>query len=186
MVRVWSRLRGVVALALALGLGAVSGGAGANPPVPEYTLKAALLFRLPDFVWGVESVAAAGQPYCLCLIGGDPFGPLADQLARVTQPGGRSMKFMRMEPGASLADCDMVFVARSESRQLAGVLRRLASTKAVTVSDIDGFARSGGMVELALASEGQHVNLLINRSAAGEKGISFHAQLLRLARVVSP
>lgn len=182
----WAGLRRLLALALALGMGCGATVASANSPVAEYTLKAALLFRLPDFVWGAEASSPGSQPYCLCLLGTDPFGAIADQLARTTLPAGRSMKFMRMEPSAPLTDCDMVFLARSESRQLATVLRRLAGTRAVTVSDIDGFARAGGMVELALAPEGQHVNLLINRGAAADKGLSFHAQLLRLARVVGP
>ena len=68
-----------------------------------------------------------------------------------------------------------------------GLLRQLGRAQVVTVSDIDGFARAGGMVELAVNPEGGNLlNILINRKAAQAQNIQFNAQLLRLARVVEP
>ena len=65
--------------------------------------------------------------------------------------------------------------------------RQLGRAQVVTVSDIDGFARAGGMVELAVNPEGGNLlNILINRKAAQAQNIQFNAQLLRLARVVEP
>lgn len=52
----------------------------------------------------------------------------------------------------------------------------------MTVSDIPGFARSGGMIELPL--EGERIAIVINRRSAQKKAIEFNAQLLRLARVI--
>ncbi len=52
----------------------------------------------------------------------------------------------------------------------------------MTVSDIPGFARAGGMIELPL--EGERVAIVLNRRAAQSRGIEFNAQLLRLARVI--
>jgi hypothetical protein len=54
----------------------------------------------------------------------------------------------------------------------------------VTVSDIPGFAKAGGMVELTVS--GEHVGVMLNRRAAQKQGLEFNAQLLRLARVVEP
>jgi len=54
----------------------------------------------------------------------------------------------------------------------------------ITVSDIAGFARAGGMIELPL--EGERVGIVINRRTAQKKGFEFNAQLLRLARVIEP
>ena len=57
----------------------------------------------------------------------------------------------------------------------------------VTVSDIDGFARAGGMVELAQNPDGSGaLSILINRRAAQEQRVQFNAQLLRLATIVEP
>lgn len=40
------------------------------------------------------------------------------------------------------------------------------------------------MIELPL--EGDHVGILINRGSAAKKGLDFNAQLLRLAKTVTP
>jgi hypothetical protein len=56
----------------------------------------------------------------------------------------------------------------------------------VTVSEISGFAKAGGMVELSLGGAGSPVAILINRQSARQKSIEFNAQLLRLAKVVEP
>jgi hypothetical protein len=54
--------------------------------------------------------------------------------------------------------------------------------RVVTVSDIPGFARQGGMIELPV--EGERVAILINRRNAQKQGFEFNTQLLRLARGV--
>jgi hypothetical protein len=66
------------------------------------------------------------------------------------------------------------------------LLRRIQGRRLVTVSDIEGFAQSGGIVEFSLRSDGSGVLILINRKAAQKQGIEFNAQLLRLARIVEP
>jgi len=78
----------------------------------------------------------------------------------------------------------MIFIPRSEAANLASWLERAAARQMVTVSDIPGFARSGGMIELPL--EGERVGIVINRRSAQKRGFEFNAQLLRLARVVEP
>jgi hypothetical protein len=93
---------------------------------------------------------------------------------------------VRLGNGGETSDCEFLFVSRSEAAQLDAVLRRPAKSGVVTVSDIEGFARAGGMVEFAVGEKGAAVGILINRKAAQRAGIEFNAQLLRLATVVEP
>lgn len=79
-----------------------------------------------------------------------------------------------------------MFISRSESFNLGEVLKKIVKPSLVTVSDIEGFARAGGMVEFALSDKGAGVSILINRKAAQKQDIEFNAQLLRLAIVVEP
>lgn len=154
-----------------------------SAPVAEYALKSALLFKLPQFVYLPES--GRGQALDLCALGGNPFGNAPDKLVR--QPvDGRTVRWHTLASVADAQDCDVVFVARGEAQGLDATLRRLAKWPLVTVSDIEGFAAQGGMVELALAADGASIHILINRKAAQKQGIEFNAQLLRLARVVEP
>lgn len=154
----------------------------APAPVPEYALKAALFFKLPPFVYRPDTDRST--PLTMCILGSNPFGNALDRLASATIDG-RPVRIRRLDAGRDAGSCEFVFISRSEADDLDGTLRRLATHPVVTVSDIDGFARAGGMVEFALGSEGS-IAILINRSAGQRLGIEFNAQLLRLARVVVP
>ena len=160
-------------------------GARAQPaPAPEYAVKSALLFKLPRFVYLPR--LEGGTRIVLCVLGRNPFGGALAKLAQ-TPIDGRSVQLRQPESAAQALDCDFVFIARSEADRLRPTLAKLGEAPVVTVSDIDGFAQAGGMVEMALSPDGGgSLDILINRKAAQAHHINFNAQLLRLARIVEP
>ena len=174
-------IAGTAALLLPALFGAPAAAEGGA--VSEYAVKSALLFKLPHFVYRPEAERNAALG--MCVLGVSPFGGAMEKLAQAPIDG-RPVKLLRITGGGDTAECDFVFIARSEAAGLDAILRRLGKQTAVTVSDIEGFAKSGGMVELALGSEGSAVSILINRKAAQRQNIEFNAQLLRLAKVVEP
>jgi len=151
--------------------------------VSEYAVKSALLFRLPQFVYRPDD--AADPLMTICLLGSNPFGGALEKLAQ-TPIDGQRIWYRKLSSMAEANACDFIFISRSEVGNLDAILRVLARTPVVTVSDIAGFARAGGMVEFSLAADGSAVGILINRKAAQKQNIEFNAQLLRLARVVEP
>lgn len=155
----------------------------ASPAVSEQALKAALLLKLTRFVYLPEE-RAEGPPH-VCVLGQNPFGDALEQLAGGLEEGLRPrLSFERSLDG--LQNCDFVYVARSESRQLSVSLKELARAPQVTISDIEGFARRGGMVELSLDERaGSQIRILINRGVAQEQGLDFKAQLLSLATLIN-
>lgn len=157
-------------------------GFAQGTPVPEYALKAALFFKLPPFVYRPDT--DRGTPLGMCLVGSNPFGNALQKLAAAPIDG-RPVRLRFIDAGKEAASCEFVFISRSEADDLDTVLRRLSGYPVVTVSDIEGFARAGGMVEFAVGTEGA-IAILINRAAGQKLGIEFNAQLLRLARVVTP
>lgn len=146
--------------------------------VSEYSLKAVLLFRLPQFVYWPQSERPPASPV-LCVLGSHPFGNLLQQLSK---NGSTQMELRYLEPGAAYVGCDLLFVSRSEAGQLDTVLQRSESRRLVTISDISGFSRAGGMVELVVV--GDKVGLSLNRRVAQRRGFDFNAQLLNLAQRV--
>lgn len=145
--------------------------------VSEYGMKAVLFYRLSQFIyWPGE--APAPRPTVLCVVGKNPFGSALSQVDRST-----SNVEVRIAP-SELAGCHLLFIPRSEASQLAQWLERASAKRLLTVSDIGGFARGGGMVELPL--EGERIGIVVNRKAANRQGYEFSAQLLRLARVIEP
>ena len=154
-----------------------------NAPVSEVALKSALFFKLPQFVYRPDD--PRDRPLLVCLLGNSPFDVAFERLAQVPIDG-RAVSYAKLRDAAEAARCDFLYLAQSEVGQLNAVLRKLVLLPVVTVSDIAGFAKAGGMVELSMTEAGKPVSILINRQAARVQGIEFNAQLLRLAKVVAP
>ena len=142
--------------------------------VSEYDLKAMLFYRLAQFVYWPSGGAVSGTPV-LCIAGSHPFAGSLEQLAGTGGAGVRPVT-------RDLEGCNLLFVAASEAAGLDRWLQRASEYPVVTVSDLPGFARRGGMVELAL--EDERVVMVVNRTATRGQGLDFNVQLLRLARVL--
>jgi hypothetical protein len=165
-------------------VGAVSLPAGAqNATVSEVALKSTLFFKLPQFVYRPDD--PRDRALAVCLLGSNPYGSAFERLAQ-TPIDGRPVQYLRLATTSEAGRCDFLFITQIEASQMETVLRKLASLPVVSVSDIPGFAKLGGMVELAMGAPGAPVSILINRKAARQQNIEFNAQLLRLARVVEP
>jgi hypothetical protein len=173
---------GLIPLLAAIALiGLVRAAAGA---VPEYELKAALLYKVAKFVhWPEGAFAAGGSGMHLCLVGHDDFGASIDGLAG-QKMWGQVVSVERLPAApAGAKNCQIVFVSRSENAGLAELLASLANSPTLTVSDIDGFAAQGGMIELATTDSKIHFQ--INAVAARRAGLEIGAQLLQLATLVT-
>lgn len=159
----------------------VSSAALASPAlaqdVSEYGMKAVLFYRLSQFVYW-PGAQAAPRPTVLCVVGRNPFGNALGQI-----DSSSSDITVRLAP-ADLGACHLLFIPRSEAASLNSWLERISGRQILSVSDLPGFARAGGMIELPL--EGERIGIVLNRSAARGKGFEFNAQLLRLARVIDP
>lgn len=172
------------ALLLGMLMFAAAAARGQDPAVSEQALKAVLFYKLPPFVYAASG-ADKRVTLLMCTLGESPLGgnmhSLPGQLA-----DGRRVEFKGLPSGGDIGECEFIFIGRSESGLIDSVLRRAQGRRVVTVSDIEGFALAGGMVEFALRGDGSGIQILINRKAAQKQGIEFNAQLLRLARIVEP
>lgn len=153
-----------------------------SPAAAEYAIKSALLFKLPRFIYLPK--LADDTALQLCVVGESPFGSALEKLSK-TPIDGRKIEVRQFAHGKLALDCHLLFIARSETDHLASILKQLEQVPTVTISDIAGFAKAGGMVEMALnPGSGSALNILINRKVAQARHIDFNAQLLRLASLV--
>lgn len=161
----------------------IAAGAGAAEPAHgEYEIKAAFLYNFARFVDWPATRASAGEAVSLCVLGEDPFGRAIDALAGKPVHE-RTLRIRRPASVGEAMGCDIVFVSFSEARRVQGVLEALSGTSGVLlVSDIEGFARRGGTIELY--REGNRIRFLINVAAAREAGLALSSKLLRVAKVL--
>jgi len=149
---------------------------------PEYKIKAALIYKLAKFVsWPDKVFADADQPLRICVLGKNPFDDALQAISSRTVAG-RSLTVGDVSGGGDLQGCQLVFVADSEERQLGATIAGFSGQPILTVSDIEGFARRGGMVEIGRS--GKRLEIRINPDAAQRAGVQIAAPLLGMANIV--
>lgn len=185
-----ARARAVAAaLVIASGLLAVRPAqARSDPGRAEPTaeqVEAVFLFYFSQFVdWPPSAFADERSPIVIGVLGDDPFGGALDQAVAGERVNGRPVVVRRLRSIAEATGCHILYISSSEAPQLQQILSALRGHNVLTVSDLDHFAQSGGMIRFVLAD--QHVRLLVNARAAQAAGLKLSSKLLRAAAPAGP
>jgi hypothetical protein len=170
------------ALAAAVMLPAVAAPQSGEPS--EYEVKAAFLFNFTKFVeWPDSSFDSPHAPIVIGIVGDDPFGESLVRLVAGQKAQGRAIAIIKYRHGDDLRRCQILFISASERSRSAQILASLQETGVLTVSDIDGFAKIGGAVQLVI--EENRVRFVVNLDAATQNKLRVSAKLLALARVIN-
>lgn len=152
---------------------------GGEQPGREYLIKAAILYNFAKFIsWPKESFSNADASLQLCVIGKNPFGTA---LASVEGKRVHTRRLAtRVIPDTShIGRCHLLFVSTSEGGRLDDILSATDGTSILTVSEMPGFSRAGGMITLKIVEDRTRFD--INRLATNRAGLKLSAKLLRLA-----
>ncbi|MGB5475262.1 MAG: YfiR family protein [Gammaproteobacteria bacterium] len=144
----------------------------------EHRVKAAFLYNFARFITWPE--LPAGE-FTLCVLGSNALGEQLDMLLNKTVHE-RQLRVMHLNSTKGLDQCQLVFVGRSHAHQLRTVMSALRDRPVLTVSDIDDFILSGGMIGFRLIDN--KVRFEINTAAAGSAGLSISSKLLTLATTI--
>jgi hypothetical protein len=148
----------------------------------EYEIKAAYLYNFINYIdWPEQSLPAAGGTITIGVVGDNPFGPALLPL-NGKKIKGRTLAVKEVSSAADLRNCHIVFICPSEKQRLGQILESLKNSRILTVSEIDGFAERGGIINFI--SERNKVRFEINPDAARSKGLTISSELLKLARLV--
>jgi len=151
--------------------------------VSEYDVKAAFLLNFVRFVdWSDRTRGETGNELILGITGEDRFGN-ALNLIRGTKVKGRTLVINNAVDSNNLTNCDILFISSSEKDRLPSLMAALRDLPILTVSEIEGFARRGGIINFIIV--GNKIRFEINPDAAKQVGIHISAQLLQLARIVT-
>jgi hypothetical protein len=167
---------------IALGLSASGLGYPESGGPPEYQVKAAFIFNFAKYVdWPPESFPSKDSPVTLCIIGRDPFGAaLATIEGRNVH--GRPLRIRRSVAADDAGGCHIAYLSESEERRIPGILKAIGTQPVLTMSDVEGFAESGGSVGLFVAEE--RLQFDANFTALQRANLKASAQALKLARTV--
>lgn len=181
MARPPARLRrGAAALLLSLAAGLLPTGSRA---VEEAELKAAFVLRLAGFVdWPEKAFAGPASPLVVQVAGAPGLAAELERMAASQRIHGRAVEVRRGSapgPGAHV-----VFLGSGAAASVPGIVRDTAALPVLTMSDLPGFARRGGIFELV--RDGARIRFEVNEAHARRAGLRVSAQVLRLASAVHP
>lgn len=151
--------------------------AAAVEPQSEYKVKSAYLYNFSKFTQLPKTHFSENNAYDLCILGDSPFGDFIDTLSG-REVEGHALTLHFVSSTQSFNQCEMLFITRSEAGQLDQLLSQAAENNVLTISDIDGFASRGGMIELFIKDN--RIRFRINLAAAQRCGISISAKLIEL------
>jgi hypothetical protein len=146
----------------------------------EQDIKAGLIYNFLRYTqW--PPAQERNTPMVVCLYGGDPFGGRLSPMAGRTV-NQRPIELRAVHTQPQLDACSLVFINAAERAEWPSLRYYLARRSVLTVSDYDGFARAGGMLEFTRIND--RIGVRVNVEAARAVNLTVEERLLRLASVV--
>jgi hypothetical protein len=171
-----------VLLCLSLAMGA-SAQSSESSDSSEYLIKAGFIYNFAQLVqWPSGAFSQADSPIVIGIFGTDPFGGIIDRVIENKKLDGRNLVVKRLKRGASIKDCNILFISSSEAAHLDEIIQSTKGMPILTIGETPGFAMRGGIINLTL--EGNRVRFEVNIEAAKQANLNVSSRLLALARIV--
>lgn len=148
----------------------------------EYELKAVFLYNFANFVIWPEAVfKSPTDPLSICVLGENPFGDFLNIASQGKKSHGHSLEDKHIQNVTEIGSCHILFISRSEQNRLYEIANFTKRSAVLTVSDIEGFAEQGGMIEFFELD--RKIKFSINLCAFKQANLKAAADLLRLAKL---
>lgn len=166
-----------------LGVVIVTGFAADVPILRESQVKAVYLFNFANFItWPASAFASSQAPFRICVLGEDPFKDKLDLAVENERVGERPVEVKRFTELEQTANCQIVFVSKSEQRFKAHIFEFLKPYPILTVSDMEQFLAAGGMIQFY--HKENKVRFFIRPQALAEATLKVSSRLLKVGDVV--
>jgi hypothetical protein len=145
--------------------------------------------------WPGTPGAQSGRPIQIGVVGEDPNGVMAPIRARMNSAEqlmaqGRPLRVLELtghagrDTAKALEPYELLFFSAGSWSEWEKVRPTVSSMPIVTVSEMTGFARDGGMIEYFIDLTSGRVRLIVNLAAMRQAGITLSARLLALESVI--
>jgi len=145
----------------------------------ENEVKASYLYNFAKYVeWPAAVFPRENSPLTICIVGKSPMNEVIESLAGKSIKNRRLVirQFSRIE---DLSDCNILFINATVKTSITQILASATSRPILTVSDQNGFAAAGGMIEYVPV--GSKIRFKINNRAAKQVNLQISSHLLRLS-----
>lgn len=147
----------------------------------EYPLKAAFVYNFLKFTrWTDEGLLSDNRPLILAIAGPNYFGDALLPLEKKSVAGRPIILTYCSDLDCFAAlNCQVVFVTFQKMEQFSRVIDDVAGRPVLTISDVSGFARQGGCIELVKQQD--KISFIINRGAIEKQGLVLSYKVYSMA-----
>ena len=146
----------------------------------EYKVKAVCVLNAARFVsWPASAFETADSPLVIGILGSNPFGSTLQAVVQGETVQQRRI-VVRHIGREEVASVHILFISHSERDNVEGVLRAVGDANVLTISGIDRFTESGGVLGLTLPHG--KIRFEVNSDAARRARLKIDSQFLLLAR----
>ncbi len=139
----------------------------------NYTVQADFLYKFAQYVnWPRKQ-----KKLNFCILGQNHFGNILKNRIKNKKINEKTLHFTHINSVSSLKSCHILYLSKNQKKNMAAVVK---SRGILTVSEIKGFTKRGGMIYFF--TKNKRVKFTINQSAALKAGIKIRSQLLKLQR----
>jgi len=150
--------------------------------ITDEEIKAALVFKFPVYVrWPGGAMNAKSDNFEFCVLGNCRLSDLLSQFDG-EKVMGKTICIKRLSNIEALGNCHMLFISSSEKGNLPAIFKTIQGKPVLTVGDMKGFARNGGIINFTRKNDSVHFE--INPESGKRAGLKITSKLLRLAKIV--
>lgn len=146
----------------------------------EYQVKAVCVLNAARFVsWPTAAFGSADSPLVVGILGDNPFGSSLEEVVKGETVQQRRI-VVRQVSLKEAPTVQVLFISHSERDHIGRILQALDDSSVLTISEIERFTQSGGMLGLTLV-DGK-IRFEVNADAASRARLKISSQFLLLAR----
>lgn len=147
-----------------------------------YKVEAAFLRNFAHYVtWPADAFADPRSPWCIGILGTDPFGDVLEKTFKGRTEQGRPFEIYRADTPDKLPPCQIVFVAYNDPGRRRSALAELKGKPVLTVGDAADFLREGGIIRFQLRDR---VLMGINLDQARAASLKIQTKMLEVSSEV--
>ena len=144
-----------------------------------FKVKAAFLRNFAHYVnWPNEVFSNSASPWCIGILGPDPFGEMLETVLAGRTEKGRGFTILRANRPEELGGCQIVYIAYADASARRAALRVLKDKPILTVGDAPDFLTEGGIIRFQV---GERVSMSINLDQARAVLLEIQTQMLEVS-----
>lgn len=149
-----------------------------------YKIKAVLIEKFTRFIeWPTEFEKENTDFFSIKVIGRTPFYATLSNIYKDVPIKNRPVKIQYIDSPKDIGNCHVLFIAEIDNKLLQEVLQTIKKRPMLTISDSNGFAQQGTMINFYIKNDNR-IHYEINISSINQIDLKVNFRLLEAGKIV--